>query len=248
MATIEGTHVVSAGALLGDDVDSNEVVLKEAPLAHTNAVSAKPHIPSVSSSAVLGESTSMPAGSTPCRGFDFNTCLDNSNTDNIDVGLDDLLRAFSTTGFQASNLADAVEQIKLMRQWRLSDTQWNVGDDEALKPPHVRRRIRARIFLGYTSNQISCGQREVIKYLVQHKMVDVLVTTAGGIEEDIIKCFQPTFMGDFKLNGRELRKKGINRIGNLLVSKHSAIAVMPATHNSSTNSPHIGPQQKLLRL
>jgi deoxyhypusine synthase len=48
-------------------------------------------------------------------------------------------------------------------------------------------------------------------------MVDVIVTTAGGIEEDIIKCIQPTYMGDFKLSGRELRQKGINRIGNLLI-------------------------------
>jgi deoxyhypusine synthase len=39
-------------------------------------------------------------------------------------------------------------------------------------------------------------------------MVDVLVTTAGGVEEDIIKCFHPTYMGDFKLSGRELRQKG----------------------------------------
>jgi deoxyhypusine synthase len=90
-----------------------------------------------------------------------------------------------------------------------------------LKDDAVRQRIRARIFLAYTSNQISCGQREVLRFLVQHKMVDVLVTTAGGIEEDIIKCFQPTYMGDFKLSGRELRKKGINRIGNLLVPNHN---------------------------
>ena len=48
-------------------------------------------------------------------------------------------------------------------------------------------------------------------------MVDVVVTTAGGVEEDIIKCFEHTYMGDFKLSGRELRKKGINRIGDLLV-------------------------------
>ena len=89
--------------------------------------------------------------------------------------------------------------------------------DPALQPAAVRKRIRARIFLAYTSNQISCGQREVLRFLVQHKMVDCLVTTAGGIEEDLIKCMQPTFMGDFKLAGRELRRKGINRIGNLLV-------------------------------
>eukprot|EP00270_Netrium_digitus_P017021 TRINITY_DN6181_c0_g1_i1.p1 TRINITY_DN6181_c0_g1~~TRINITY_DN6181_c0_g1_i1.p1 ORF type:complete len:281 (-),score=78.73 TRINITY_DN6181_c0_g1_i1:24-845(-) len=49
------------------------------------------------------------------------------------------------------------------------------------------------------------------------RMVDVIVTTAGGIEEDIIKCLAPTFIGDFSLPGRELRAKGQNRIGNLLV-------------------------------
>ena len=47
--------------------------------------------------------------------------------------------------------------------------------------------------------------------------MDVLVTTAGGIEEDLIKCLAPTYIGDFHLSGKNLRRKGINRIGNLLV-------------------------------
>ena len=37
------------------------------------------------------------------------------------------------------------------------------------------------------------------------------------MEEDLIKCLAPTYLGDFTLSGRELRSKGINRIGNLLV-------------------------------
>ena len=45
----------------------------------------------------------------------------------------------------------------------------------------------------------------------------MVVSTAGGIEEDFVKCLAPTFLGDFSLSGRELRRKGINRIGNLLV-------------------------------
>lgn len=45
----------------------------------------------------------------------------------------------------------------------------------------------------------------------------MLVTSAGGVEEDFIKCLAPTYLGDFALSGRELRKKGINRIGNLLM-------------------------------
>nr|KYP41752.1 Deoxyhypusine synthase [Cajanus cajan] len=47
--------------------------------------------------------------------------------------------------------------------------------------------------------------------------VDVVVTTTGGIEEDLIKCLAPTYRGDFSLPGAYLRSKGLNRIGNLLV-------------------------------
>ncbi|XP_069783599.1 deoxyhypusine synthase isoform X2 [Narcine bancroftii] len=83
--------------------------------------------------------------------------------------------------------------------------------------PCQREPSGCTIFLGYTSNLISSGIREVIRYLVQHNMVDCVVTTAGGIEEDLIKCLAPTFVGEFSLKGKELRANGINRIGNLLV-------------------------------
>eukprot|EP00826_Nyctotherus_ovalis_P039685 TRINITY_DN3831_c0_g1_i5.p1 TRINITY_DN3831_c0_g1~~TRINITY_DN3831_c0_g1_i5.p1 ORF type:complete len:283 (-),score=76.51 TRINITY_DN3831_c0_g1_i5:47-895(-) len=76
---------------------------------------------------------------------------------------------------------------------------------------------RCRIFLGYTSNMVSCGMREVIRYLCEHKMVDCIVTTGGGVEEDFMKCLKDTYVGDFKLSGSELRDSGINRIGNMLV-------------------------------
>ncbi|WVY98234.1 hypothetical protein V8G54_030385 [Vigna mungo] len=49
-------------------------------------------------------------------------------------------------------------------------------------------------------------------------MVDAVVTTIGGIEEDLIKCLAPIFIGDFSQPGAYLRSKGLNRIGNLLVS------------------------------
>eukprot|EP00518_Triparma_eleuthera_P005414 CAMPEP_0182465428 /NCGR_PEP_ID=MMETSP1319-20130603/9721_1 /TAXON_ID=172717 /ORGANISM="Bolidomonas pacifica, Strain RCC208" /LENGTH=385 /DNA_ID=CAMNT_0024665175 /DNA_START=142 /DNA_END=1296 /DNA_ORIENTATION=+ len=161
---------------------------------------------------VLGESVEMPSSTPQCRGYDFNQGVDVAK----------IMDAMMTTGFQATNMARAVEEIRRMRRWRLSDTEWKEGDDPELKDPAVRKSIRAKIFFSYTSNQISCGQREVIKFLVQHKMVDVLVTTAGGIEEDFIKCFRPTYMGDFsKYKGKDLRLKGINRIGNLLIPNNN---------------------------
>ncbi|CAA9997246.1 unnamed protein product [Nesidiocoris tenuis] len=81
----------------------------------------------------------------------------------------------------------------------------------------IQRRTNCTIFLGYTSNMVSSGIRDSIRFLVQHKMVDCIVTTAGGVEEDLIKCLAPTYVGDFNIDGRILRDKAINRIGNLLV-------------------------------
>ena len=76
---------------------------------------------------------------------------------------------------------------------------------------------KTTIFLGYTSNLVSSGLRETIRWLVQHKHVSAIVTTAGGIEEDFIKCLAPTYLGSFTSPGAELRAQGMNRIGNLIV-------------------------------
>jgi len=64
---------------------------------------------------------------------------------------------------------------------------------------------------------ISSGLREIICYLAQHKLVDIIVTTAGGIEEDFVKCLGDFKIGDFRADGAKLREKGINRIGNIFV-------------------------------
>ena len=55
-------------------------------------------------------------------------------------------------------------------------------------------------------------------------MVDVVVSTAGGIEEDFISCLAPSYLGDFALKGKTLRDAGLNRIGNLLVPNNNYCA------------------------
>mgnify|MGYP000104928619 CR=1 FL=1 len=116
---------------------------------------------------------------------------------NKGVNYKKIIESFSTTGFQASHLGRAIEII-----------------NEMIKD-------KANIHLGYTSNMVSSGLREVIRFLVEHKKINVCVTSAGGIEEDIIKCLGDTYLGDFRLKGKELRDKAINRIGNLLVSNNN---------------------------
>jgi deoxyhypusine synthase len=124
---------------------------------------------------------------------------------------------YKNMGFQAANLGKAIEIINKMLSWRLSDEPINEKDDEETRDETYRKNTKTTIFLGYTSNLISSGLRETIKFLVKNKLVDCIVTTAGGVEEDFIKCLAPTFMGEFHVNDREYRKKGLNRIGNMVV-------------------------------
>ncbi|CAM8889623.1 unnamed protein product [Rhodiola kirilowii] len=143
--------------------------------------------------------------SSKIEGYDFNRGVDYSQ----------LLKHMVSTGFQAANLGDAISVVNHMLDWRLADEAEDCSQEE--KEPEYRKSVRCKVFLGFTSNLISSGVRETVRYLVEHHMVDVVATTAGGIEEDIIKCLAPTFKGDFSLPGALLRSKGLNRIGNLLV-------------------------------
>ncbi|XP_006661240.1 deoxyhypusine synthase-like isoform X2 [Oryza brachyantha] len=137
--------------------------------------------------------------------------------DDAGLGLSGLLASLASTGFQASNLGDAIDVVNQMLEWRLSHEKPDEDCDEAELNPTYRESVKCKIFLGFTSNLVSSGIRDVIRFLVQHHMVDVIVTTAGGIEEDLIKCLAPTYRGEFSLPGMLLRSKGLNRIGNLLV-------------------------------
>lgn len=63
------------------------------------------------------------------------------------------------------------------------------------------------IFIAFAGS----GIRSTLRFLAQHNLIDCIVVTAGGVEEDFIKCMAPTYLGDFHLDGRDLRKRGINR-------------------------------------
>ena len=112
---------------------------------------------------------------------------------NQGINYKEIIKSFKSSGFQASQFSEAIRITNKMIEEKVF------------------------VFLGYTSNMVSSGNREIIRYLVENKKVDVLVTTAGGIEEDIIKCLGDFILGDFKAEGKELREKGINRIGNIFV-------------------------------
>lgn len=158
-------------------------------------------------STVFKDSDSLEGTCTRIEGYDFNQGVNYCR----------LLKSMLSTGFQASNFGEAIEIVNEMLDWRLSDEPIAEDSSEEEKDPTHRESVRSKVFLGFTSNLISSGVRDTVRYLTEHHMVDVIVTTTGGIEEDLIKCLAPTYKGDFSLPGAQLRSRGLNRIGNLLV-------------------------------
>jgi deoxyhypusine synthase len=80
----------------------------------------------------------------------------------------------------------------------------------------------AKIFLSFTSNMVTSGLRGFFAQVIEKKMADIIVTTIGGIEEDIMKAVGEKFLvGSFQADDVELHEKGINRVGNIFVSNES---------------------------
>ncbi len=161
------------------------------------------------------------------KGYDFNKVEGNMGGKDYSY----LLDSYLTTGFQASHFAKAVEIIKKMREEKVC------------------------IYLGYTSNMVTSGLRDVFRYLAEHKMINVIVTTAGGIEEDFIKCFGDFKLGRFSESGELLHKKGVNRTGNIFIPNSRycrfedfVIPILEKVYNEQKKSGKIISVSELIKL
>lgn len=112
-----------------------------------------------------------------------------------------LLKNYSSIGIQATHLSQGDEILEKI-----------VKED-------------CTFYLAFTSNIISSGLREIISQLILISKPSVIITTAGAIEEDIMKSLGSFDLGSFQSNDKELREKGINRIGNIYVSNDNYISL-----------------------
>jgi len=81
------------------------------------------------------------------------------------------------------------------------------------------KRDNAKIFLSFTSNMVTSGLRGLFAQLCSLKIPNILITTSGAIEEDIMKANGEKFdIGNFDADDVELHEKGINRVGNLMIN------------------------------
>jgi len=101
-------------------------------------------------------------------------------------------------GFTAKNLALGVEILEAMLKER-----------EILN------------FLSFPACIIATGTRGIVRDMVKRKWFHVLVTTCGTLDHDLARCYRDYYQGDFYMDDKELHRKGISRIGNVLVPNAS---------------------------
>jgi len=107
---------------------------------------------------------------------------------------EELVDSFSSLGYQATELSEAVKVILKMK------------------------RTGAKIFLTFTSNMVTSGLRGFFAQLCKLKIPNILVTTSGAIEEDIMKSFGENFeIVNFNADDTAMHERGENRVGNLLI-------------------------------
>jgi deoxyhypusine synthase len=78
------------------------------------------------------------------------------------MSVEELVDSFGSLGYQAVELSEAAKIVLKMK------------------------RSGAKIFLTFTSNMVTSGLRGFFSQLCKLKIPNILVTTSGAIEEDII--------------------------------------------------------------
>ncbi len=100
---------------------------------------------------------------------------------------------YLSCGFQATNIGKAIEIVGKMK------------------------KEKATVFLTFTSNLIASGMRGLVTEMCKRRFVDCIITAGGSLDHDLIRSKMDYLQGDFLMDDKELHKKGINRIGNILV-------------------------------
>lgn len=131
------------------------------------------------------------------------------------------LSSFKSIGFQGSKLYEAYDLLK---------------------------KFDYNITLGFTSNVITCGLREIIAKLCEYKLINGIVTSGGGVEEDIIKTHLPFRYESLKYEDLDLRLKGINRSGNILCSNEGYVWLESFLKNLGSSQMYNTTPMKLVKL
>lgn len=112
--------------------------------------------------------------------------------------VDELVSSLGNVGFQSVELEKASKVVLKMKE------------------------EGAKTYLTFTSNMVTSGLRGFFAQLIELGVADVIVTTVGSIEEDIMRAHGEDFpIGDFRADDFALHEEGTNRVGNIFIKNKS---------------------------
>jgi deoxyhypusine synthase len=76
-------------------------------------------------------------------------------------------------------------------------------------------------FLSFPACINATGLRGVIKELIKRKLFDAIITTCGTLDHDLARTWRHYYHGSFEMDDKVLHRKGVNRLGNVLVPNDS---------------------------
>ncbi|RLG60745.1 deoxyhypusine synthase [Candidatus Geothermarchaeota archaeon] len=81
-------------------------------------------------------------------------------------------------------------------------------------------------FLSFPACIVATGVRGVIREIVKRKWFDVIITTCGTLDHDLARSWRNYYHGNFLMDDRELHRRGVNRLGNVLIPNESYGAII----------------------
>jgi deoxyhypusine synthase len=114
-------------------------------------------------------------------------------------GLDALVRRLGAAGgFSARGVSDGVDLLERM----FSDRDMT-------------------IFLSFPAAVVATGTRGVLAELLVRGLADVVVTTCGTLDHDLARAEAAYYHGDWSLDDVDLRRRGLYRLGNLVIPERN---------------------------
>jgi len=133
---------------------------------------------------------------------------------NSNTSLRELVESFGLAGgFTAKKVYDAAKMLEMME-----------NEEEITR------------ILSFPADIISTGSRGLIRKMVEEKKFDIIITTCGTLDHDIARAFSSYYHGDFEMDDIELAKRGIYRLGNVIIPKENYGKIIEEKMNEFFNS------------
>ena len=113
-------------------------------------------------------------------------------------------------------VAELLRQMK--DSWGFTASKIAIGADIFRRMINDKECVK---FLSFPACIVATGTRGVIREMIRRRFIDAIITTCGTLDHDLARCWRNYYRGSFYMDDAELHRRGVNRLGNILVPNES---------------------------